>query len=74
MAADHPEELRKRLALLGSKSPAVPFAHCVSEGDKKAYYESSQETMKANKDVINQLRKENKAMTAKLKQLKVLTS
>eukprot|EP00050_Salpingoeca_kvevrii_P006992 m.293106 g.293106 ORF g.293106 m.293106 type:complete len:489 (-) comp12729_c0_seq1:2490-3956(-) len=54
--ADQPEELRRKLALL--------------EGDRKAYYESSQATIQSNKELINRLRKENKVMTARIKELK----
>jgi len=54
---EHPDELRRKLALL--------------EGDRKAYYEGSQRAMRENKAQITQLRKENKTMAAKIKTLKV---
>lgn len=54
---EHPDELRRKLALL--------------EGDRKAYYEGSQRAMRENKAKITQLRKENKTMAAKIKTLKV---
>ena len=38
---------------------------CV-DGDKKAYKESSQWTIHQNKDIISQLRQENKMLRAKL--------
>ena len=37
-----------------------------SDGDKKAYKESSQWAIRQNKDVISQLRQENKMLRAKL--------
>ncbi|XP_015775617.1 PREDICTED: coiled-coil domain-containing protein 151-like [Acropora digitifera] len=46
------EELKKKLALL--------------DGDRKAYYESSQWTMKKNKDSIGKLREKNKRLRAEL--------
>lgn len=46
------EELKKKLALL--------------DGDRKAYYESSQYAMKKNKDVIAKLREKNKRLRADL--------
>lgn len=46
------EELRKKLALL--------------DGDRKAYYESSQWTMKKNKDTIVKLRDKNKRLRSEL--------
>lgn len=46
------EELKKKLALL--------------DGDRKAYYESSQWTMKKNKDTISKLREKNKRLRAEL--------
>jgi len=36
------------------------------EGDRKAYYENSQWTIKQNKDAISQLRKDNKIIRKKL--------
>ena len=36
------------------------------DGDKKAYKESSQWAIRQNKDVISQLREENKMLRAKL--------
>ena len=38
----------------------------IIEGDRKAYYENSQWTIKQNKDAISQLRKENKVIRKKL--------
>ena len=38
----------------------------LADGDKKAYSENSQWAMKQNKDVISQLRSENKQLRAKL--------
>ncbi|CAH3143122.1 unnamed protein product [Pocillopora meandrina] len=46
------EELKKKLALL--------------DGDRKAYYESSQWTMKKNKDTISKLREKNKRLRFEL--------
>lgn len=46
------EELKKKLALL--------------DGDRKAYYESSQWTMKKNKDTISKLREKNKRLRSEL--------
>jgi len=46
------DELRARINLL--------------EGDRKAYYENSQWTIKQNKDAVSQLRKENKLLRKKL--------
>ncbi|EDQ92430.1 uncharacterized protein MONBRDRAFT_14147, partial [Monosiga brevicollis MX1] len=40
------------------------------EGDKRAFYESSQREMNDNRAEITRLRKENKTMAAQLKQLK----
>lgn len=37
-----------------------------ADGDKKAYRESSQWTIQQNKDIISQLRLENKMLRAKL--------
>ena len=105
---DAPDELKKKLTLLGA-SPFAPFIGsqmpclsaartnlyhrnpplkrhgCVapslcapllscspaSEGDRKAYYEHSQATIKSNKDAIAKLKKENKQLTQQLKELKV---
>ena len=50
---DEPDDLRRKLALL--------------EGDRKAYYESSQETIHQNKNMITALRKENNAMASRIK-------
>ena len=36
------------------------------EGDRKAYYENSQWTIKQNKDAVSQLRKDNKILRKKL--------
>ena len=42
------------------------------DGDKKAYKESSQWTIRQNKDIISQLRQENKILRANLsKKMKV---
>jgi len=54
---DAPDELKKKLTLL--------------EGDRKAYYEHSQATIKSNKDAIAKLKKENKQLTQQLKELKL---
>ena len=43
----------------------VPFTF-VSEGDRKAYYETSQYTMQKNREGILKLRKENKELRKKL--------
>lgn len=40
-----------------------------SDGDKKAYAESSQWAMKQNKELVNQLRSENKILRSKLAKL-----
>ncbi len=39
---------------------------CCSDGDRKAYSESSQWAIKQNKELISQLRAENKRIRAKL--------
>ncbi|EGD81976.1 hypothetical protein PTSG_02660 [Salpingoeca rosetta] len=52
-----PDELKKKLTLL--------------EGDRKAYYENSQAVIKTNKDKIAKLKKENKQLTQKLKDIKL---
>ena len=45
----------------------------VSDGDKKAYKESSQWAIRQNKDVISQLRQENKMLRAKLSKKMMVT-
>eukprot|EP00051_Salpingoeca_urceolata_P014901 m.190209 g.190209 ORF g.190209 m.190209 type:complete len:496 (-) comp18223_c2_seq1:98-1585(-) len=55
-AQDSPSDLRRKLALL--------------EGDRKAFFESSQATIKVNAARINELRKENKMLATKLKSWK----
>ncbi len=42
----------------------------MTEGDHKAFYETTQAQLKANTDRINQLRSDNKTMATKLKTLK----
>ncbi|XP_013412590.1 coiled-coil domain-containing protein 151 [Lingula anatina] len=49
---EHIEEVKSKIALL--------------EGDRKAYYENSQWTMKQNRDTIEKLRKENWELRKKL--------
>ena len=40
--------------------------HFFTEGDRKAYYETSQFAMKKNRETIMKLRKENKEVRKKL--------
>eukprot|EP00049_Salpingoeca_infusionum_P018250 m.356401 g.356401 ORF g.356401 m.356401 type:complete len:507 (+) comp17535_c0_seq1:264-1784(+) len=56
LADELPEDLRKKLTLL--------------EGDRKAYFESSQAAIQANREHILALKKENKTLSVKLKSLK----
>eukprot|EP00128_Syssomonas_multiformis_P015320 Colp12_sorted_trinity150504_noHs@25885 len=58
LKGDEVEELRKKLALL--------------EGDRKAYYENSQFSIKRNKDLITTLRVDNKDLRNQI--MKFLTS
>ena len=51
--AEEIDELKSKIALL--------------EGDRKAYYESSQWNIKQNKEQISQKRKENNELRKKLK-------
>ncbi len=56
-------------------SPPSPSLLPSSDGDKKAYSESSQWAIKQNKELISQLRAENKLIRSKLSQkIKVHTS
>lgn len=43
-----------------------------ADGDRKAYYESSQWTMKKNKDTIAKLREKNKRLRAELAKKKAV--
>eukprot|EP00053_Salpingoeca_punica_P007764 m.70696 g.70696 ORF g.70696 m.70696 type:complete len:505 (-) comp14317_c1_seq1:1876-3390(-) len=60
MASNQPEELRRKLALL--------------EGDRKAYFESSQAAIQQNRETVEQLRRENKSLTARIKSLNAPSS
>ena len=67
--AEEIEELKRKITLLGKRKYVLirRELHCTClDGDKKAYKESSQWTMRQNKDVISQLRQENKILRAKL--------
>ena len=44
-----------------------------TDGDRKAYYESSQWTMKKNKDTISKLREKNKRLRADLAKKKAVS-
>lgn len=53
----------------GIKLEIVPSV----DGDRKAYYESSQYAMKKNKDVIAKLREKNKRLRADLAKKKAVS-
>ena len=63
------EELNRRIALLGrvflSICISIDFFLNLTDGDKKAYAENSQWTIKQNKSLINQLRSDNKLLRSK---------
>ncbi len=69
---DEIDELKRRIALIGKLPPA--YKRCAylymvcwsSDGDRKAYSESSQWAIKQNKELIAQLRAENKQIRTKL--------
>ena len=56
--------------LLTSNTVAL-LIYSGTEGDRKAFLESSKATRKQNEETINDLRKKNKQMAARLKALKV---
>ena len=70
--AEEIEELKRKITLLGKYIQCyliLIMCVCVcvcADGDKKAYKESSQWTIHQNKDIISQLRQENKMLRAKL--------
>ena len=72
-ADDHPDELRRKLALLGSSQDLwyVSVSLFVPEGDRKAFLESSKMKQEQNEESIKNLRKKNKHLIARLKAVKV---
>lgn len=76
--AEEIEELKRKITLLGEiftgVNACMHHTSCdmYTDGDKKAYKESSQWTIRQNKDIISQLRQENKILRANLsKKMKV---
>lgn len=60
-------DLKQRFELLGTR-----FGN--SEGDRKAYYETSQWAIRRNKEEVNSLRIENKRLSESIARIKKVLS
>ena len=63
-------ELKRRYSLLGWYLGVIPvFLTPKTEGDRKAYYETSQWTIRANKETVESLRRENRAIRQSIQEV-----